>query len=75
MAKEDTWKPRENLENIEDLVREFEKKYGEIRRVRKRRNSREDRKGELLGRYTAKMLYGWDDKKFDEEYWGWLERN
>jgi len=27
-------------------------------RIRKRRNSREDRKGELLGRYTAKMLYG-----------------
>ena len=21
------------------------------------------------------MLYGWDDKKFDEEYQGWLERN
>jgi len=37
-------------------------------RVRKRKNNREDRKGELLGRYTAKMLYGWDDKKFDEEY-------
>jgi len=75
MAKEDTWKPRENLENIEDLVREFEEEHGEIRRVRKRRNSREDRKGELPGRYIAKMLYGWDDKKFDEEYWGWLERN
>ena len=21
------------------------------------------------------MLYEWDDKKFDEEYQGWLERN
>jgi len=23
----------------------------------------------------AKMLYGWDDKRFDWEYWGQLERN
>ena len=30
---------------------------------------------ELLGRYTAKTLYGWDDKRFDQEYWGQLERN
>jgi len=62
-VEEDTWEPRENLENTEDLVKEFEKEYGEIRRVRKRRNAKEERKGELLGRYIAKMLYGWDDKK------------
>ena len=30
---------------------------------------------ELLGRYTAKLLYRWDDKKFDEEYLKKLERN
>jgi len=23
----------------------------------------------------AKMLYRWDDKRFDQEYWGRLERN
>ena len=23
----------------------------------------------------AKMLYGWDNKRFDKEYWGQLERN
>jgi len=33
------------------------------------------RREELLGRYTAKLLYGWDDKKFDEEYLKKLERN
>jgi len=70
MVEEDTWEPRENLGNVEDLIREFEKEYSEIRRVRKRRNGKEDRKGELPGRYTAKMLYGWDDKRFDKEYWG-----
>ena len=35
----------------------------------------EFRREELPGRYTAKLLYGWDDKKFDEEYLKKLERN
>ena len=26
------------------------------------------RRGELLGKYTAKILYGWDNRKFEEEY-------
>ena len=33
------------------------------------------RKSELLGRYIAKLLYGWDDKKFREEYLKKLDRN
>jgi len=74
-VEEDTWEPKENLGNAEDLVKEFEEVYNEIGRVKKRRNGREDRKGELLDRYTAKMLYGWDDKRFNEEYWGQLKRN
>jgi len=53
---------------MEDLVKEFEEVYGKIERVKKRRNREENRKGELPGRYTAKMLYGWDNKRFDEEY-------
>jgi len=35
----------------------------------------EFRRGELLERYTVKLLYGWDDKKFDKEYLMKLERN
>jgi len=30
---------------------------------------------ELLGRYTVKLLYKWDNKKFDEEYLKKLEKN
>jgi len=74
-VEEDIWEPRENLGNAEDLVKEFEKEYSKIGRVKNRGKRREDKEGELLGRYMAKMLYGWDDKRFDEEYWGWLERN
>jgi len=27
------------------------------------------------GRFTARKLFGWLDKRYDEEYWGRLERN
>jgi len=30
---------------------------------------------ELPGKFTAKMLYGWDDGKFEEEYLKKLEKN
>jgi len=33
------------------------------------------RKGELPEKYTAKMLYGWNDRKFEKEYLKRLERN
>jgi len=32
-------------------------------------------RGELPGKFTAKMLYGWLDRRYDQEYWGRLERN
>jgi len=71
-SHDNTWKPRENLGNIEDLVQEFEQEfeqeYREIGRVRKRKNDEEHRKEELPGRYMAKMLYRWDNKRFDKEY-------
>ena len=35
----------------------------------------EFKRGELPERYMAKLLYGWDDKKFDKEYLKKLERN
>jgi len=30
---------------------------------------------ELPGKYMAKLLYGWDYRKFEEEYLNKLERN
>jgi len=40
-------------------------------------NSRveEFRRMELLGKYMAKLLYGWNDGKFEVEYLRKLERN
>jgi len=43
-----------------------------------RRQEREEgtfRRGELPGQFTAKKLFGWSDKRYNEEYWGRLERN
>ena len=33
------------------------------------------KRGELPGRFMAKTLYGWSDKRYDQEYWEKLERN
>ena len=30
---------------------------------------------ELPGKYMAKLLYGWDDRRFKEEYLNKLEKN
>ena len=36
---------------------------------------RDFRRGELLGKYMAKMLYRWDDGKFENKYLRKLKRN
>jgi len=42
--------------------------------VRKQeREERMFRRKELPGRFTVKKLFGWSDKRYDEEYWGRLE--
>jgi len=36
---------------------------------------RDFRRGKLLGKFMVKMLYGWDDGKFEKENLKKLERN
>jgi len=69
----DTWERRENLKNAEELIEEFEQGGVEIRYQEGEVD--EYRRMELLGKYTAKLLYGWDDRKFEEEYLNKLEKN
>jgi len=75
-AEGDTWKRRENLKNAEEALADFEGKM-EIRKQEKIEEveDRDFRRGELPGKFTAKMLYGWDDGKFEDEYLKKLERN
>ena len=35
----------------------------------------EYRRMELPGKYMVKLLYGWNDRKFEEEYLNKLEKN
>ena len=69
-VEEDTWELRENLGNIRDLVERFEEECREESRWARKEDCREFHRGELPERYTAKTLYEWDDKRFDQEYWG-----
>ena len=84
-AKENTWEGLENLKNAGEKTEEFEKGRfeEEIWRIRIKKGkeiklnpeAEEFRKGELPGRYTAKLLYGLNNKKFDEEYLKKLQKN
>jgi len=84
-AEGNTWEGLENLKNVGEKIEEFEKGRfeEEIRRIRMKKGkemrlnpeAEEFKRGELPGRYTAKLLYGWDDKKFDEEYLKKLQEN
>jgi len=62
------WELRENLENAQELVNQFKEDYSEEVRQIKKKNTKEDKEKELPGRYMAKLLYEWNDKRFDREY-------
>jgi len=84
-AEENIWEGLENLKNAGEKIEEFEKGRfeEEIWRIRMKKGkeiklnpeAEEFKREELPGRYTAKLLYGWDDKKFDEEYLKKLQKN
>ena len=78
-AEEDTWESRENLKNASELVEEFEKEYGREEKEETQRQKREEEKNMynrgLPEKYTAKLLYRWGEKKYEQEYWKKLEEN
>jgi len=77
-VERDTWERKESLKNAGEVLKEFEGRMNaEIRRQEKIEmvEKRDFRRGELPEKFTAKILYGWDDGKFEEEYLKKLERN
>ena len=61
MAKYNSWKREEDLENTKEVVAEFEERVNaEVRKQEKLNmtEKRDFRRGELLEKYTTKMLYG-----------------
>ena len=73
MAEGNTWERRENLKNTEELIEEFER--GEVVVRRQVGEDEGYRRMEPLGKFTAKVLYGWDDQRFEEKYLNKLEKN
>jgi len=74
---------------MRNLVEEFEKEIRkeEVRRVEKRKEKQKAievelnpeaekfKRSKLLEKYTVKILFGWDDKKFENKYLKKLERS
>jgi len=78
MAEHDSWEKKENLENAKKLVVEFEGRMeAEVRKQEKLDlvEEKDFRRGELPGKYTAKILYEWDDRQFKNKYLKKLEKN
>ena len=74
----DIWERKKDLENAREVLEEFKGRVKtEVKRQEKLNMAEEKdfRRGELPGRFTAKMLYRWDNGKFEEEYLRKLERN
>jgi len=77
------------LKNARNLVEEFKKEIREeeVKQVEKRKGKQkvikvklnpeaeEFKRSELSGKYTMRILFGWNDKKFEDEYLKKLERN
>jgi len=76
-AESDTWEGRENLKNAKEAIEEFEREYQRDMEDIARQEHKEEtfRRRELPERFTARKLFGWSDKRYDQEYWGRLERN
>ena len=78
MAEHDIWEREEDLGNASEAVEEFERRMSaEVRRQEKldRMEEKNFRREKLPGKYIVKMLYRWNDGKFEKEYLRKLERN
>jgi len=85
MVESNIWKREEDLEHARKLVHEFKgrmstevRRQEEVNRKQKTKmnpKAEEFKRIEVPGKYTAKLLYSWNDGKFEEEYLRKLERN
>ena len=78
IAEHNSWKRKKDLENAKETIIKFKERLSiEVRWQEKldRIEERDFRRGKLLEKYIAKMLYGWNNKKFEEEYLRKLEKN
>jgi len=74
-----TWESRENLENMMELVKEFEREYGrddrEVRQQEKAEDNKDYWREGFPGQYAARRLFGWSNGEYGKRYWQRLEKN
>ena len=66
------------MENTKKVVAEFEERLSTEVRWQEKLNiteKRDFRREELLEKYMVKILYKWNNRKFEEEYLRKLKRN
>ena len=65
------------MKNAKEAIKEFKKEYRQDTEDMVRQEHKEGmfKRGELPGRFMARKLFRWSDKRYDQEYWGRLERN
>jgi len=76
-AESNAWEGRENLKNAKKAIKEFKKEYQQDMEDIAWQEHEEGtfRRGELPGRFTVKKLFGWLNKRYNQEYWGRFKRN
>jgi len=84
-VEHDTWEKKKDLVNAREVVNEFKRRLNvEVRRqekievgrkVKRNLGAEEHRRSELPEKYMAKLLYGWNNRKFEKEYLRKLEKN
>ena len=67
------------MENAQELIEEFEKEYskdnGEVRRQEKIEEDRDYWRGSFPGKFTARTLFGWSNRRYNREYWDHVDKN
>jgi len=60
-------------------VGEFEKEYErdkrEVRQQEKQEEKNDYWRGSFPGKFTAKTLFGWSNRRYDQECWSCMDRN
>ena len=77
-AEYNSCEKEEDLKNVKKLVVEFEGRMNaEVRKQEKLDMTEEKdfRRGELPEKYKARILYGWNNGKFENKYLKKLKRN
>ena len=78
MTKHNLWKREEDLDNAKEVVAKFERRMNAEIRQQERLDivdEKDMRREKLSGKFIAKILYRWDNRKFKDKYLRKLEKN